>query len=430
MNNSLKIKIQKGSQPQMLNWIIFILPFFFGMFFDLLNFPSVLKYTLDITWVILLVIMWVNFSKGQIKIIGSYKFCFIWIVAFFIFTICAYILRYQSAFYYLWGFRNNFRFYIAFFSFVFFFRKEHIYKIISVLEILFWINTIVCLFQYYFLGLEQDYLGGIFGSSKGCNGYLNIFFVICAIKAIIFYLNKKEKLGLIIIKCGILMLLSSFAELKFFYLELLVIVAVAVLITDFSWRKFITVILVVIGVIYFTRLLGELFPEFKNVFTWEAMIESSSESGYSSEGAINRLTATTIISQRFLTTLPRKLIGLGLGNCDTSAFDFLNTPFYAQNEDLRYNWFSSAFTYLETGYIGLIFFYGFFVIVFISVLKISKKSNGNYEIYQFGAIAAICCILIGIYNSSLRVESGYMIYLIMAMPFIVRKEELEYELLE
>ena len=31
---------------------------------------------------------------------------------------------------------------------------------------------------------------------------------------------------------------------------------------------------------------------------------------------------------------------------------------------------------------------------------------------------AICCILIAIYNSSLRMEAGYMAYFVLALPFV------------
>ena len=38
--------------------------------------------------------------------------------------------------------------------------------------------------------------------------------------------------------------------------------------------------------------------------------------------------------------------------------------------------------------------------------------------YLFLTIFAICCILIAIYNSSLRMEAGYMAYFVLALPFV------------
>ena len=46
--------------------------------------------------------------------------------------------------------------------------------------------------QYFVFGLERDYLGGIFGSEKGVNGYTIIFFIIIISKSLILYMSKKE----------------------------------------------------------------------------------------------------------------------------------------------------------------------------------------------------------------------------------------------
>ena len=38
-------------------------------------------------------------------------------------------------------------------------------------------------------------------------------------------------------------------------------------------------------------------------------------------------------------------------------------------------------------------------------------------------IMAILCVLISVYNSSLRTEAGYMAYFILAIPMVIQKEQ-------
>ncbi len=425
MNNSLKIKIKKTSQPAFLCWCIILIPFMFGTLISLLNMPNAIKYVLDATWVSLLAFIFLNIMRKKATIIKESKVFYIWVIAFLLFTVIAYVLNYQSFLYYLWGFRNNFRFYIAFFAFAIFLKEEDILNFWKIVDFLFWINVLVCLIQYFVFGFHQDYLGGIFGTTVGCNGYLNIFFVITITKSILFYLNKKENVWVCMLKCGAALLICAFAELKFFYVEFIVILVLAIILTEFSWRKFLLVIGGIIGVMFATQLLGKLFPVFNDIFTIKALFESAYEGGYSSAVSLNRLNTIPIISERFLTTLPDKLFGFGLGNCDTAAYSIVNTPFYIKYSYLRYNWFSTAFIFLETGFIGLIFFFTFFIMIYVLTVKMMKRnSNSNDKIYyQITAVVSICCILIGIYNATLRVECGYMIYFVLAFPFILQKSK-------
>lgn len=420
MKSKFTIKLTKPNQPQLFIFIIMIMPFLFGLF-NLLSIPSYLKYGLDICWIGLLLSLFINREKFE----NIHKFLFIWVVLFFLYTLLVYILKYQSVLYYLWGFRNNFRFYIVFFGFIVFLRKKDVKFYLSLLDKIFWINSFVCFIQFFLFNISGDNLGGLFGTERGCNGYINIFFVIVATKSIIYYLNRKESMLGCLSKCGVIMIISAFAELKFVFLEFAVIVFLASLLTGFTMRKLFLTLGALLGIWLGINVLLGLFSNSADSFTWEGMLENASaEEGYSSSGDLNRLTTIPIISSKFFKSFTLKLVGLGLGNCDTSAFSFLNTPFFIENEGLRYNWFSSAFTFLETGYIGLIFFFGFYLVVFFSVLRLLKRTNEEKEFYQMGAIVAICCLLLGIYNSSLRMESAYMVYFVLAIPFILQKDKL------
>ena len=398
-------------------WLVIMLPFAFGTLIDLMGMPNMVKYLLDAAWCVLLIIMLCysdRLSGREMKgLIG-------WVVLFLSYTLLAYLPQYQSGLYYLWGVRNNFRFYVAFLAFCFFLKPRDIDGYLNVFDKLFWVNVVVSLVQFFGLGYEQDHLGGIFGVEKGCNAYSNIFFCIVLTKSVIFYLEKREKLWQCLIKFGAAMIVAALAELKFFFVEAVLIVMLAVLFTDFSWRKVWIILAGFAAIVGGAVLLAVVFPEFVNFFSVEWFLENAaSNKGYTSSGDMNRLNAIAVINERFFDSWDQRLFGLGLGNCDTSAFEFLNTPFFVKYSWLHYSWLSTAFVYSETGYIGLAIFFCFFILIYLKAKKIEKSVEVYAKPYcRMARVMTVVCALIAIYNSSLRTEAGYMAYLVLAMPFV------------
>jgi hypothetical protein len=142
---------------------------------------------------------------------------------------------------------------------------------------------------------------------------------------------------------------------------------------------------------------------------------------YSGSEDLGRLTAIPTISQRILTEIPEKLFGLGLGNCDTSAFAICNTPFFQRYSYLHYTWFTSACLFLELGFVGLSLNLLFFVLNFFNVRKMMHNGSASEELCQMSMIMSILCIILTFYNSCLRAEVGYIAYLTMALPYIRRE---------
>ena len=425
MNYQFTLKIPKRSQPLWLIWFIVFYPFGFGLFNDLLGLPNAIRYLLDIAWIMLLLLAVMNLSRKRIFIEKSSVFVYLMIGSFLLLTFIVYLFNFQSPFYYLWGIRNNFRFYIAFIAFILFLVKEDIEDFLNKLDIIFWINALVCFIQYFVLGFKQDFLGGLFGVEKGCNGYLNIFLVIITTKSVVYYLNKKESIWLLFSKVGVSLISAALAELKFFFVEFVGLLIVSVLISSFSVRKALLIISGIIGAVLFTGLIGVLFPYFSDFFNVESILLSVTEGGYSGEDQVNRLTTIPLISERFLNEPLENLFGLGLGNCDTAAYDFIKTPFYMQYSFLRYHWFSTAWIYLETGFVGLTLYFSFFRTIFFYSLKRKKENFGRVSdvmLCQITAIVSVMAILITIYNSSLRSEAGYMMFFALCFPFVVKKE--------
>lgn len=413
----MKHASRRRSQTGHLVRILLLLPFLLGTLNDLLGLPYGIRYLLDGVWVLLLVYLLrfrssVNWQETG-KIAGL-------VLAFLVCAAFVYPVQYQSGLYFLWGIRNNFRFYAAFFAFAGFLTREDAAEYEALFDRLFWLNAGVTAVQYFALGIQGDNLGGIFGTASGVNGYTNIFFLIVLSRSLVRYLEKTEKGTLCAAKCLTAVVIAAFAELKFFYVELPVLLVLAVLVTDFTWRKFWLILGGTGAVLAGAALLTVCFPQFTGWFSLKWMLEVvTSTRGYTSSGDLNRLTAIPRINDLWLPHWTQQLFGKGLGNCDTSSFALLNTPFYRAHSRMHYTWLSYAVLYLETGWVGLGFYFGFFLLVFLGAYRKEKGSPGGEKTScRVARMLAVCCLLLSVYNASLRMESAYMVYFTLAVPFM------------
>jgi O-antigen ligase len=190
--------------------------------------------------------------------------------------------------------------------------------------------------------------------------------------------------------------------------------------TKFSWRKLLLILAAALLLAVTSAVLTTIYGE-RNALTWERIILLLTTENYASKEDLSRFSALPTVSREFLNTFPQKLFGLGLGNCDTSSFAICNTPFFKRYSDLHYNWFSSSFLLLETGYFGLVLFLLFFILCFALALR-RKKQGGNQLFCQLSIIMSLICIVLTFYNCSLRMDVAYLAYFTLALPFINRKQ--------
>lgn len=407
------IRIKKRPLSGQLIWLLVLLPFWFGTMTELMGIPNGVRYVLDLAWVGLTVLP----IPGRKHVPGA---LFLWVAAFGLVMAAAYVGRWQSGLYFLWGFRNNFRLYAAFFAFCTFLTREEGEGYLEKLEGLFRLNIPVTLFQFFALGKSGDYLGGLFGTAQGCNAYTNVFFCIVVTRSVVGVLEKGEPWNRCLGNCFWALLLAALGEIKFFFLEFGAIVILAAVFSGCSGRKFWLLAGGAVGILLGAVLLEWLFPNFKGWFSLKWLLDAAgSDRGYTSSGDLNRLNGIFVIKRSFFRTPGLRLLGLGLGNCDTSAFPFLNTPFYRVFSHLHYTWMSTSFWYLEGGWVGLVFFFGFFVLVFRAAGSACREGDalgGN-----LARIMAVICCMIGFYNASLRTEAAYMAYFVLALPFQNRR---------
>ncbi len=413
INKSGIIHIKKRTFPEWLAYYIFIMPFLLSFLLDFLGLPSFIKYTIDAAWVLATLLIFLRkkvvFNKNLIPFV-------IISCVFFAYTLIGYIFNYQSVLYYLWGFRNNFRFYFVFIIFCMLFTEDDIKNCLKLLDILFWINALVTMFQFFVLGYNQDNLGGIFGVERGCNAYTIVFFSIIISKSILMFMSKREGFVLCFAKIAVTLIISAMAELKFFFVVFVIILILSTFLTSFAWRKFIVLLFAALFILIASSFLTYTFGEGSEI-TIERLFEIATSENYSSNEDLGRLTAIPTLSRTLLTDVSDRLFGLGLGNCDSSNFAVFNTPFYQTYGDLHYIWFSAVFMFLETGFVGLSIFVLFFVACFVFAL-VKKKEAENPLYCQMAMIMSVLCVFIIFYNASLRTEVGYMVYFVLALPLI------------
>ncbi len=400
---------------------IFFFPAAQAFLTELLPIPDAIKFLCDGFLVLLLLKL---FSQRFTKI-DNYSMPFVVIVALFFFiTLVGYLFNYQSVFYYLWGLRNNIRMFVAFFAFAYLADWEDAKGWIKALDVLFVINFAVVILQY-FSGYGQDYIGGIFGTSKGCNGSLLIFLCIVFAKTILSFMRGEEKMSKCIFVSVASLLVSTLSELKMFFSLFILIHFMARFMTAQSIKNTLFFAFGAVLVVLFSTLLTVLYKDFTDFLSFDSLIKALTDTGYATDEDIGRFTALPIISQRFLPGFFRKLFGLGLGNCDSSSLSMFNTPFFESHQTVHYSYFSYAFLFLETGFVGLALYASFFVASFFVSRKLKKLEMADEFACQMSIILSVISLILLVYNSSLRMEIGFMLFFVLALPIISANEQRE-----
>lgn len=400
---------------------IFFFPAAQAFLTELLPIPDAIKFLCDGFLVLLLLKLFLQrFTK-----IDNYSMPFVVIVGLFFFiTLVGYLFNYQSVFYYLWGLRNNIRMFVAFFAFAYLADWEDAKGWIKALDVLFVINFAVVILQY-FSGYGQDYIGGIFGTSKGCNGSLLIFLCIVFAKTILSFMRGEEKMSKCIFVSVASLLVSTLSELKMFFILFILILFMASFMTAHSIKKTLFFAFGAVLVVLFSTLLTVLYKDFTDFLSFDSLIKALTDTGYATDEDIGRFTALPVISQRFLPGFFRKLFGLGLGNCDSSSLSMFNTPFFESHQTVHYSYFSYAFLFLETGFVGLALYASFFVASFFVSRKLKKLEMADEFACQMSIILSVISLILLVYNSSLRMEIGFMLFFVLALPIISANEQRE-----
>lgn len=414
---SWELKFKLNSKSLVYVQIVFVMVMLW--FRDVFHFPSAITYVTDLLLVGML--FWSISRNKEIRIFRDTAPQCIIVLLIVTFMVFGAIINAVRPLLVLWGMRNNLRFFIFFFICISCLDVSDVDKLLGVIRKFFWVNLVVCTIQYYVFGLKADFLGGFFGTTKGCNGYLNIFICLCCALFVSDFITSKIKAWTLVACLAAALYMSILAELKVFYFELILLLVFSVILTKPSLK---TVMISIIFVLSFAIGAVILFyydkDSFLVLFDTDTMELYLTGTGYTSSGDLNRFTALDQISKTFFNgNALLMLFGFGLGSCEYSQFAFLQSDFALKYGHLNYRWFTHAWVYLEQGAVGLILL----VVFFVSILIYACKRMGSVQRrYMIMAVAFLPTVILGLlYNTAVQVECCYIIAFACAVPYIVMK---------
>ena len=401
-------------------WIELYLLAVFGFLRDLLGVPSTITYLFD---AINLFLFGAILIRGRYDNRGAYyTYLYGLMLTFLALTVVGGLRVGTSPLQYLWGLRNTFRFYAFFVCCVTLLGVRDVLRMVTFFKVLFLVNVGLCSLELA-MGFSGDYIGGSFGVLQGGNGYLNILIAIATVIYVLEYLARKASFLKLVVMLLLCFYLVAIAELKVYFFELPIIVLLGILSERMTSRSATLVIVMVVGIVVGLGIMQFFFNgSGLSFFTDGTIFEYMGDAGYTGTGDLSRLDALSRITAMFFSNDPlTRLFGFGLGNCSTSSFEVLMSSFYDHFSWLHYTWFSDAYVYIETGLSGLMCFEAFFLGVFV-VSKMKRYRDADLRVMTTCcSIVALLSVWLSVYNSSLTVESGYLVYLLLAVPFILDK---------
>ena len=386
-----------------------------NIFMTMLGVPSIISYICDV--VNLLLLFWVIKRFNQLMGDTTIKWLTRIILILFIYGCINQIINMVPIQMVIWGDRTVHRYYILFFAVILYFSISDIQEIMN---IFFWvqiINLLYGLYKFIILGLQADaFGGGLFPNGGG----MNLFCLLVSLYYTYAYMNKTGSFFRMLTMISSSFLLAVFAEEKFLMIgEVLVLILSLIINNRFTIRKIIILGVGIVAAIIGMQILRRAIPS-----TYELLFNFSELTDYAtatySEGyRIPRVGAFKVIDNLFLHTGFQRWIGLGLGNCDTSNFSFLQSDFYRQYGSYNYRWFTHQWTYLEMGRIGFFLYILFFIVAIIILSLYIKKAIGLQKVFiQTSLIYSIITILFVWHSAATRIDTGYYIYFGNAMGLV------------
>lgn len=370
----------------------------------------------------------ISFNKLNSRIV---RFPLFIIGLLFITDIISILFRDTGFLLQLWGIRNQYRFLIFFVVAILLGNIDSIKRITKIIKYSLFINIIVVSIQFFLLNVKGDFLGGIFGTEQGCNGTVNIYLCFISICIIMEYFHQElnlKKMAMYLILC---LYWATLAELKIFYIEIILIITLVTLLTRNVEKKAKVILIGVVGIGIGVLIMPIIFPTFENFFNINYLLFYFTKIGYGNYG-FNRYTALSIVDKYiFNYDILKSIWGLGIGAGEIGPINQIVSEVYSVfNNGMNipyYGYFNSAI-YVERGYMGLFLYISLFVGSIIIANKTRKKicKSVYSKYYEISIILAIISIISMIYDSSLKTASSGMIaYWVLSWPFVLKKYQCE-----
>lgn len=386
-------------QPKgLINFIILFSCICQCLIFDF-HFPSIITYILDLC----LILTMLHMTRGvrSIRNITELKMINTCIFGYLIAIVVSDIVHPPNLLPWIWQIRYMLRGIVFFYACIIYLDSNDVDDIFNKMVVLQYINAVVVVYQFLALNLRGDNLGGIFGHGGGPG--INIFQAIVVTVCLVRYLNKKISLIKYLSVAMLGIVISALAEEKFFYIAFLISTVIVIMITRFTFKKFLIILTSIFILFVGINVLNTYFPNSLDVFL-DKDIRDLYLSGTSGGYELGRFGSfERINSMLFNSDLLNILFGKGFGNCTATTISSFVSTFYQQYGYLNYNYFVHQMVYLETGLSGFIIYLLFFVISFLQGVVLYINSMEEWQRYILCIFCAIMpVIILSIwYNSSL-----------------------------
>lgn len=394
--------------------LMILITLFFGFLSDDVGLNGNIQYLNDILLAFLLLGSLIGPHK-QFKM----KSVTISVVAFSLVALMSIILNLVPINLVIWAVRNTYRFFAFFWLCAIYLNKDNIDFIFNLMYRIQYINVVLILYQYFILHLRGDHIGGIFG--HGGNSGTLIYSSILLAYAFSKYIFKEYKLSEFLFILISTMIICALAEIRVFFLIVPIILAISFFYTKFSYRKIIIIIGIFILAVVSIKIYEQLFP-YVNL-----SISSFIEEGTSTGGGYNisRINGFSEINQIFFKNdVLKNLFGYGFGYCEYSSIDFFSSEFYSLYGAYNYRWFASQWTFLETGYLGVISYCSILIsIIICSIKKMKTVSKENKSLMLTTTMVGTICLVLFFYNSLLKADYGYLPFFVLSIVAIIQNQK-------
>ncbi|CZQ96549.1 Hypothetical protein Tpal_2022 [Trichococcus palustris] len=390
--------------------------------------PRVLLYIGDVINFFVFLLALVSYNKISVKRFHAEKILLLMLLFSFVGILSA-IINQISVITLIWGIRSQLRFFAFFFSCIVFLKMKDVNIVLNVVKLLFWISLPLTIIEAYFVTYPAgtiigDMVGGFYYNFSGSNLPLNAILLVEVTGVTIKYFTKNIKISTFLLTCAAAMVMATMAELKVYFIEFAVIIILCAIWSKVLLKGVITIalsfVIIIVTATMFTTFNGNGSSSYNEVMTVQGFIEyATRDSGYDGVGDLNRLTGIrTLRENLFRDSAITRAIGIGMGGGEYT--NFFVSDFYKQYNWLHYQWFQAIWTYVETGTVGIVVF----VMIFFVAFRKSRKDTMDFSISNFVSVMIIEMVVLFFYNTSLRAETaGFLLYLIIAIPYIYEKEQ-------
>lgn len=350
-----------------------------------------------------------GWSEEQIRPVTLWIGAF-WFISFLMSIFAGAIAGPKSVILAIWDMRTFLRPFFYILICYCYFERDDIDKIFNFAYKLQFINVGVTLFMYYVQGIWMDINGGIFAPVQGCNKFSNVYCCLMISWVLAKFIREKATLLQVFLTFGCSIVVAIYAELKFLFIEMILIVLIEIVFSGGGKKVIRTISICALILFLGLYLLMSLFPESfafltdQELFMWYAKDMSYSQT----EVSVNRLSGFEIVNEHmFQNDGFLKLFGFGWGTTGQIPFIGLYGFVFSAYTSLYYMIFTYAWIYAELGMVGLLMFYGIIFVILIQIFRFCKDDDEGY-----GLLAKTSCILViilTIYDSSWITEGvGFM----------------------